>query len=60
MKIRDMGPMHFPPSWYGGPPDDPDDTDEDIERAMLADPDLTDNDRDGLMIPYEELFDDEF
>lgn len=23
MKYRDIGPMHFPPSWHGGPPDPP-------------------------------------
>lgn len=26
-KYRDIGPMHFPPSWYGGPPDPPPEAD---------------------------------
>lgn len=23
-RYADIGPMHFPPSWHGGPPDPPD------------------------------------
>lgn len=30
-RYRDIGPMHFPPSWHGGPPDPPE---EDPNRLL--------------------------
>lgn len=35
-KFSDIGPMHFPPSWYGGPPDPPEDWDNERETMLIS------------------------